>query len=163
MWLVRIGWGINHHSRIILILSTTYSRTRISCCNNWRHCFDQPNDKQDAIQRQKTSVSSIVTILGKGNFHRFWDNQTQCEERCYNVEYEKCNHPKIMIVICNNFLDSVLLSIINILGRFLLYWIANEESLQTKKFLAKQILCKEKDAKKAKKNIGNKSLILGLG
>ena len=34
-----------------------------------------------------------------------------------------------------------------------LYWKANEESLQTKK-----ILCKEKEAKKAKKNIGNKSL-----
>ena len=44
-----------------------------------------------------------------------------------------------------------------------LYWTANEESLQTKKILAKKILCKEKDAKKAKKakkNIGDKSLIL---
>ena len=38
-----------------------------------------------------------------------------------------------------------------------LYWKANEESLQTKK-----ILCKEKDEKKAKKNIGNISLILHL-
>ena len=44
----------------------------------------------------------------------------------------------------------------------LLYWIANEESLQKKKNLAKKILCKEKDAKKAKKNMGNKSLILHL-
>ena len=34
---------------------------------------------------------------------------------------------------------------------FDVYWIANEESLQTKKILAKKILCKEKDAKKAKK------------
>ena len=41
----------------------------------------------------------------------------------------------------------------------ILYWTANEESLQTKKILAKKILCKEKDAKK---NIGNKSLILHL-
>ena len=41
-----------------------------------------------------------------------------------------------------------------------IYWAANEESLQTKKILAKKILCKEKDAKKAKKNIGNKTLIL---
>ena len=36
---------------------------------------------------------------------------------------------------------------------FGLYWIPNEESLQTKKILAKKILCKEKDANKAKKNI----------
>ena len=43
-----------------------------------------------------------------------------------------------------------------------LYWIANEESLQTKKILAKKILRKEKDAKKAKKNIGKKSLTLHL-
>ena len=43
-----------------------------------------------------------------------------------------------------------------------LYWIANEETLQTKKNLVQKILCKEKDAKKAKKSIGNKSLILHL-
>ena len=41
--------------------------------------------------------------------------------------------------------------------QFGIYWAANEESLQTKKILAKKILCKEKDAKK---NIGNKTLIL---
>ena len=46
--------------------------------------------------------------------------------------------------------------------RLEVYWIANEESLQTKKILAKKILRKEKDAKKAKKNIGKKSLILHL-
>ena len=46
------------------------------------------------------------------------------------------------------------------MGGSILYWTANEESLQTKKILAKKILCKEKDAKKAKKNIGDKSLIL---
>ena len=33
----------------------------------------------------------------------------------------------------------------------LLYWTANEEPLQTKKFFAKKILFKEKDGKKAKK------------
>ena len=43
-----------------------------------------------------------------------------------------------------------------------LYLKANEESLQTKKIEAKKILCKERDAKKAKKNIGDKSLILHL-
>ena len=41
-------------------------------------------------------------------------------------------------------------------AQFLIYWAANEESLQTKKIWAKKTLCKEKDAKKAKKNIGKK-------
>ena len=61
---------------------------------------------------------------------------------------------QLRIMICIPLINSVL-------HRSKLYWIANEESLQTKKILAKKI-CKENDAKKANSNIGNKSLILHL-